>query len=64
MKSYVVGTHYNPLFDKILICNHGNSFYEEISEELSDSFYCMQFLLGDRFTKDSLDSEGKKNNRP
>ena len=26
MKSYVVGTHYNHIFDKILICNHSNSF--------------------------------------
>ena len=26
MNSYVVGTHYNHLFDKILICNHINSF--------------------------------------
>ena len=47
-------------FDKILICNHSNSFYKEISKELSDSFNCMPFLLGDRFTKDSLDSAGKK----
>ena len=60
MKSYVVGTHYNHLFDKILICNHSNSFfYEEMSKELSDSFYCMPFLLGGRSTKDSLDSAGK-----
>ena len=28
MKSYVVGTHYNHLFDKILIYYHSNSFYE------------------------------------
>ena len=62
MKSYVVGTHYNHLFDKILICHHSTVFYEEISKELSDSFYCMPFLLGDRFTKDSLDSAGKKSN--
>ena len=29
MKSYVVGTqdHYNHLFDKIIICNHSNSFF-------------------------------------
>ena len=45
MKSYVVGTHYNHLVDKILIC------YD---------FYWMPFLLGDRFSKDSLDSAGKK----
>ena len=64
MKKYVVGTqdHSNHLFDKNLICNHSNSFYEEISKELSDNFYCMPFLLGGRFTKDSLDSAGKKNN--
>ena len=62
MKSYFLGTHYNHLFDKILICNHSNSFYEEIRKELSDSFYCMPFLLGDKFTKDSLNSAGKKNN--
>ena len=63
MKCYVVGTHYNNhLFDKILICNHSNIFYEEISKELPDSFYCMLFLLGGRFTKDSLDSARKKNN--
>ena len=55
-----MGTHYNKLFDKILICNHINSFYEKISKNLSDSFDCMSFLLGDRFTKDSLDSAGKK----
>ena len=60
MKSYVVGTHYNHLFDNILVCNHINSFYEEKNKELSDSFYCMAFLLDDRFTKDSLDSAGKK----
>ena len=36
-------------FDKILICNHSNSFYEEISKELSDSFYCVPFLLGNRY---------------
>ena len=35
-------------------------FYEEISKELSDSFYCMPFLLSDRFTKDSPDSAGKQ----
>ena len=53
MKNYAVGTqdHYYYLFDKILICNSRNSFYEEISKELSDSFYCMPFLLGGRFTK-------------
>ena len=65
MKSYAVGTqdHYYYLFDKILICNHSNSFfYKEISKELSDSFYCIPFLLGGSFTKDSLDSAGKKNN--
>ena len=33
MKSYVVGTHYNPTVDKILICYHSNSFYGEISKE-------------------------------
>ena len=33
MKSYVVGTHYNPVVDKILICYHSNSFYGEISKE-------------------------------
>ena len=49
MKSYVVGIHYNHLFDKILICNRSNSFYEEISKELSDSFYCVPFLLADRY---------------
>ena len=63
MNSYVVGNHYNQLFDKILISNHSNSFYEEMSKELSDSFYCMSLLLGGRVTKDSLDSAGKKNNR-
>ena len=26
MKGYVVGTHYNHIVDKILICNHNNSF--------------------------------------
>ena len=35
-------------------------FYEEIRKESSDSFYCMPLLLCDRFTKDSLDSAGKK----
>ena len=53
MKCYVEGTHYNHLFVKILICNHSNSFYEEISKNLFDSFYCMPFLLDDwlqRFT--------------
>ena len=29
MKSYVVGTHYNHLVDKILICYHINSFFME-----------------------------------
>ena len=62
MKSYVVGTHYNHLVHKILICYRNISFYEEISKELYDSFYCRPFLLGDRFTKDSPDSAGKKNN--
>ena len=33
MKSYVVGTHYNHIVDKILICYHNNSFYGEISKE-------------------------------
>ena len=33
MKSYVVGTHFNPIVDKILICYHSNSFYGEISKE-------------------------------
>ena len=33
MKSYVVGTHYNRIVDKILICYHSNSFYGEISKE-------------------------------
>ena len=60
MKSCVVGTHYNHLVDKILICYNSNSFYEDISKELSESFYCMPFLSGDRCTKDSLDSAGKK----
>ena len=60
MKSYVVGTHYNHLVHKILICNHSNSFYGEICKEFSNSFYCMPFLLADRFTKDSPDSVGKK----
>ena len=55
-----MGTHYNHFFDKTLICNHSNSFYEEISKELADTFSCIPFLLGVRFTKDSLDSAGKK----
>ena len=33
MKSCVVGTHYNHIVDKILICYHSNSFYGEISKE-------------------------------
>ena len=53
MKSYVVGTHYNHIVDKILICYYSNSFYGEISKEFSDSFLWMPFLLGNRFTKDS-----------
>ena len=32
-KSYVVGTHYNPTVDTILLCYHSNSFYGEISKE-------------------------------
>ena len=52
MKSYVVY-----IVDKILICNHSSSFYEK---EISDSDFCMPFLLGDRFKKDSLESAGKK----
>ena len=60
MKSYVVGTHYNHPIDKILICYHSNSIYGKISKEFSKSFYWMPFLLGDRFTKDSLESAGKK----
>ena len=60
MKSYVVGTHYNHLVDKIQICYHINSFFGEISKEFSESFYWMPFLLGDRFIKDSLDIAGKK----
>ena len=55
MKNYVVSTHYNHLVDKILIGNHSNSFYEEIRKDSSGSFFCMPFLLGDRFTKDLLD---------
>ena len=56
--------NYNHLVDEILICTHSNSFYEEISKEFSDSFYCMPFLLHDAcsctFTKDSHDSAGKE----
>ena len=59
-KRYVVGTHYNQLDGKILICNHSNSFYEEISKQNSDSFYCMSFLLGNRFTKDSPTQQERK----
>ena len=59
-KSYVVGTHYNHLDDEILICTHSNNLCEEISKELSDSLYCMPFILGDRFTKDLQDYSGKK----
>ena len=33
MKSFVVGTHYNPIVDKILICYHSNNFYGEINKE-------------------------------
>ena len=33
MKSYVVGTHYNHIVDKMLICHHSNSFCGEISKE-------------------------------
>ena len=33
MKSYVVGTHFDHIVDKILICYHNNSFYGEISKE-------------------------------
>ena len=33
MKSYVVGSHYYPIVDKILICYHSNSFNGEISKE-------------------------------
>ena len=61
MKSYVVGTHYNHLADEMLICTNSHSFfYEEISKAFPDSFYCVPFLLGDGFTKDSQDSPGKK----
>ena len=59
MKDYVVVIHYNHIVNEILIFTHSNSFYEEISKEFSDSFYCMPFLLGDRFTKDPQDSKGK-----
>ena len=55
MKSYVVY-----IVDKILICNHSSSFYEKLSKEICDIYYCMPFLLGDRLTKDSLESAGKK----
>ena len=34
MKKYVVGTHYNHLVDKILLCYHSNSFYGEISKDI------------------------------
>ena len=53
MKSYLVGTHYKHLVDEILICTHSNSLCEEISKEFSNNFYCMPFILGDRFTKES-----------
>ena len=36
MKSYVVGTHYNHIVDKILVCYHSNSFYGEIIKEFMD----------------------------
>ena len=32
MKSYGVGTHYNQIVYKILICYESNSFYGEISK--------------------------------
>ena len=47
-------------FDKILLFNHSNSFcffvfyIKKISKELSDSFYCMPFLLGDPKVKEKL----------
>ena len=58
MKSYVVGTHYNQLIYKNM--QPQQQFHEEISKYFSDRFYYMQFLLGDRFTKDSPNSAGKK----
>ena len=48
-------------FDKILLFNHSNSFCffcllykKKISKELSKSFYCMPFLLGDSKVKERL----------
>ena len=38
MKNYIMGTHYNHLADGILICNHINSFYEDISKEFVIAF--------------------------
>ena len=64
MKSFLVGTHCCHLFD-ILNSNMQSQqpfFMRTKSKELSDSFYCMLFLLSNRFTKYSLDSTGKKSN--
>ena len=58
MKTYVVGTHCNHIVDKILICYHNNSFYGEISKE----FLWMPFLLGNRFTKDSSQTQQERKN--
>ena len=63
MKSYVVGTHYNHIVDKILICYHSNSFYGEIKAKNSDSFLWMPFLLGNRFTKDSSQTQQERKNK-
>ena len=35
-------------------------FYDEIGKELSDSFCCTPFLLGNMFTKDSQERKKKQ----
>ena len=38
MKSNFVGTHYNHIFDKILICNHSNIFMKKLAKNYPIAF--------------------------
>ena len=52
----------NHLLDESLMYTLSDSFYEDISKEFSDSFYCISFLLVIGLKKIRMTPQDRKNN--
>ena len=66
MKSYVVGTHYNHIVDKMLICYMfvpQQQLLWRNKQSILTAFLWMSFLLENRFTKDSSQTQQERSSQ-